>query len=396
MAIKASVGMSRHRNPIMAGREAAESALKNAGIDQPDFVFMFATVGYNQQALLKSVREATGQAPLCGCSAEGVIIACDDDESNFSVAVMVIKSDELHFSSGIASGLQQNSKDVGQRVAESIRPDIKSDTVGMFVFPDGLTVNFDNFVEGIEETLQLDRFLPMWGGAAGENWNWKQTYQYCNDEIVSDGVAWALLSGNIKAVSAVNHGCMAMGMERKITRAEGATIYEIDGKPTLEVLKEYIPAEEIEKWTTVVGVFSLGFKAPGYAKEQDEYIIRAMIGGKDDETGSVTLPTVVSEGDSIWMTRRDQAKIGQSVDRIGDEIKSQLNGHQAKLVFQFDCAGRGKVILRDQQKKQFLSTLQKKFDYEVPWLGFYSYAEIGPMKDNNCLHNYTAVITALY
>ena len=85
MATKAGVGMSRHHNPNVAGREAAEQALKKAGIDKPDFVFMFATVGYDQRSLLQAVREATGGAPLSGCSAEGTISGDDADESNFSV-----------------------------------------------------------------------------------------------------------------------------------------------------------------------------------------------------------------------------------------------------------------------------------------------------------------------
>jgi hypothetical protein len=48
MAIKAGVGMSRHHNPNLAGREAAEQALQKAGVHRPDFVFMFASVGYAQ------------------------------------------------------------------------------------------------------------------------------------------------------------------------------------------------------------------------------------------------------------------------------------------------------------------------------------------------------------
>ena len=40
MAIKAGVGMSRNHNPNVAGREAAEQALKKAGLSKPDFVFL--------------------------------------------------------------------------------------------------------------------------------------------------------------------------------------------------------------------------------------------------------------------------------------------------------------------------------------------------------------------
>ena len=50
MTTKAGVGTSHHHNPNVAGREAAEQALKEASIAKADFVFMFATVGYDQSA----------------------------------------------------------------------------------------------------------------------------------------------------------------------------------------------------------------------------------------------------------------------------------------------------------------------------------------------------------
>ena len=73
MAFQAGVGHSDHRNPEQAGKDAVAEAMKNAGIDKADFVMLFATVGYNQPALLSTVRKATGNVPLSGCSGEGVI-----------------------------------------------------------------------------------------------------------------------------------------------------------------------------------------------------------------------------------------------------------------------------------------------------------------------------------
>jgi hypothetical protein len=63
MATRAGVGMSHHHSPTIAGHEAAEQALKHAGVSKPDIVFMFATVGYDQRSLLHAVRKATGDAP---------------------------------------------------------------------------------------------------------------------------------------------------------------------------------------------------------------------------------------------------------------------------------------------------------------------------------------------
>jgi FIST C domain len=46
MTTKAGVGTSHHHNPNVAGREAAQQALKEAGLERPDFLFMFASIGY--------------------------------------------------------------------------------------------------------------------------------------------------------------------------------------------------------------------------------------------------------------------------------------------------------------------------------------------------------------
>jgi hypothetical protein len=196
MTIKAGVGMSRHHNPNIAGREAAEQALEKAGAAKPDFVFMFASIGYDQRSLLRAVRETTGGAPLTGCSAEGTINGDDADESNFSVVVTAISSDELRWTNGSATGLEADSRAVGQRVAQELLPHLSEETIGLFVFPDGRTDNLDTFFAGLEGNLPSDRFLPLWGGGANNNFNLGgPTYQYCDDEVISDGVSYALLSG---------------------------------------------------------------------------------------------------------------------------------------------------------------------------------------------------------
>ena len=117
MTTKAGVGMSRHHNPNVAGREAAQQALEKAGIVKPDFVFMFASIGYDQHSLVRAVREATGEAPLSGCSADGTIDGVNAVESNISVVVTAISSVELHLINGLTSVLRSVSRAVSQQVA---------------------------------------------------------------------------------------------------------------------------------------------------------------------------------------------------------------------------------------------------------------------------------------
>ena len=394
MGTQAGVGISHHRNPKVAGREAATQALATAGITRPDFVFMFASVGYKQADLLAVVCEATGNAPLSGCSSAGVIGHTEADESNFSVGVMAIQSDELRFHHGIATGLKDDPAGVGQAIAASVRPQIGEDAKALFLFPDGLTCNYDQLVPTLERALELDRSLPILGGLAGENWTMSHTYQYCDDATVSDGVAWALLSGDVDLFSVLSHGCVPIGNRRTVTRSKGNVIYEIDNKPVLEVLDEYLTVQEKGHWLKASTNMSLGFKAPAYFEHQDEYIVRFMP-TRDAEAGSVSIYTEVPEGTSVWMTRRDFDKVSAGIDDMSDQILARLGGRTPKLVLQFDCAGRGKVIFRDEQKLQLVTQLQKKVGPDVPWLGLYTYGEIGPVGEYNSFHNYTVVLTVV-
>jgi hypothetical protein len=398
MTTKAGVGMSRHHNPNVAGREAAEQALQKADVETPDFVFMFAAIGYDQHSLLRAVRETTGGARLSGCSAEGTINGDEADESNFSVVVTAISSDEMQWHNGIVRGLVENdSRAVGQQVAQELLPNLSSDTIGLFVFPDGLTTNLEHFFTGLEENLPSERFLPLWGGGAGNNFNVEEpTYQYCDDEVVSDGLSYAVLSGEVRTAWAISHGLMPIGGERKVTRSQGNIIYEIDGKPALEVLKEYLPEHalvEDRDWMRYAVSLALCFRAPSYIKDE-EYVVRGVPAVRMTD-GSITVQTEVQEGTSIWFSSRDKEKISTGFDRMAAQIREQLEGAQPRLVFQFECLTRGKMMFREQEKLELLKQFRQSLDPDAPWTGFYTVGEIGPVKEHNDRHLYTSVVLAL-
>jgi hypothetical protein len=397
MTTIAGVGTSHHHNPNVAGREAADQALENAGIVKPDIVFMFASIGYDQRSLLRAVRETTGGSPLSGCSAEGTINGDDADESNFSVVVTVISSEELQWTNGLAKGLGADSRAVGQRVAQDLLPHLSSDTIGLFVFPDGLIDYLDDFFAGLEGNLPSEQFLPLWGGGAGNNFNLEEpTYKYCDDKVVSNGVAYALPSGRAQASWAISHGMVPIGGERKVTRSQGNVIYEIDGKPAIEVLKEYLPEHaliEDHDWMPYAISLALVFEAPSYMKDE-EYVVRGVPAVRMAD-GSITVQTEVKEGTSIWFSSRDKEKISTRFDQMAGQIKEQLGDEKPKLVFQFECLTRGKLMFREQERQEILRRFRQSVDPDVPWAGFYTIGEIGPVEKHNDRHLYTSVVLAL-
>ena len=394
MGTQAGVGTSQHRNPKVAGQEAVAQALKQAGITQPDFVFLFATVGYRQEVLVNSVRAATGNAPLFGCSAAGVIAQGVADESNFALVVMVICSDELEFHHGAITGLSESSNAVGQALGQQLQQVYGEDAIALFLNADAITVNFDELMAGLATVTDWASPLPIIGGLGGDNFVYQKTYQYCDDQVISDGVSWALMSGQAALITDISHGCMPIGQRRTITRAQGNRIYEIDGSPVLDVLHDYLQDDEIANWDKAAVNLGLGFPALNPIEYGSDLFIRCMI-SKDDLSGSVATSANIENGSSFWITRRNTEKMYQAAEATADRLRLKIEDRQPKFVLHIECDGRGKMILPEKDKQAIISTMQQKIGKTVPWIGLYSFGEICPVNEQNCLHSFTGVLSVV-
>jgi hypothetical protein len=187
-----------------------------------------------------------------------------------------------------------------------------------------------------------------------------------------------------------------IGGERIVTRSEGNVIYEIDGEPATEVLKEYLPEDALtdeRNWLRYAISLALTFKAPSYMKDE-EYVVRG-VPQLSLTDGSIIVQSDVEEGTSIWFSSRDVEKITTGFDRMATQIKEQLGSQQPELVFQFECVTRGKMMFREQEKLQLLRQFRQSLDADVPWVGFYTIGEIGPVDEHNDIHRLASVVLAL-
>jgi hypothetical protein len=391
MPTKAGVGYSSHRHFKAAAAQAVKQAFSEAGADKADLVMAFGAIAYPQEQLVAAIRELTGDATLVGCSANGVIAGTKAVEETFYLGVMVIQSDELRFEAAASSGLSTDPENVGREIGAALSGAVATDTRCLITLVDCVTLNFDRYERGMRTGLGTDRPIPLFGGAAGDDWKMQKTYQYFNGQVLSDSAVAFTLSGDAALAFAVNHGCVVIGEKRVVTKAEGNVIKEIDGQPAYDVLRQYLNEDEQKDWGKTSVNITLGFKPDG---DDSELFIRFMP-MKDDETGAITISSEVKDGASVWMTRRDQDMICKGVDSIADQVSAQLGGKQPKFVLHFDCGGRGRVIFRDQEKQDLLHGLQEKVSTSAPWMGFYTYGEIGPLNERNCFHTYTLVLLAV-
>jgi small ligand-binding sensory domain FIST len=53
------------------------------------------------------------------------------------------------------------------------------------------------------------------------------------------------------------------------------------------------------------------------------------------------------------------------------------------------------VMFREQEKLQLLKRFRQSVGPEVPWVGFYTVGEIGPIEEHNDIHRFASVVLAL-
>ena len=128
--------------------------------------------------------------------------------------------------------------------------------------------------------------------------------------------------------------------------------------------------------------------------KDEEYVVRGVPAVKMDD-GSITVQMKVQVGTSIWFSSRDKGKITTGFDRMAAQIKDQLGGEKPKLIFQFECATRGKMMFREQEKLKILEEFRESVGPDTPWTGYYCAGEIGPVEEHNLRHLYKSVVLAL-
>jgi hypothetical protein len=382
------VGYSQDADSRRAGRRVAESVLDALAGRTPDILLLFSTVGHDLPALLSGIREVTGDLPLVGCSGAGVFSPQGADEATHSAVMLGIAAPGLRFAPFLVDGLSGDpeaaGREIGLRVASENIPEDAPHFV--MLLPDGLTVNGDRLLAGIE--AGAGRRVDCVGGTAGNDYRFSETFQFGEGRVERDAVAGLVVSGALNYRIGVSHGSEALGLFRTVTRAESNVVYEIDGRPAVDLLRTFLGEERLNDLGQVINLFELGeaFEERDYSGD----IINRAIIGLDPEAGSITLGVEVAEGAKIRLTRRDPERVLAGTRDVADEVAAGLERLDEAALIYFNCSGRGAYLFGDSEPD--VDALASALGPAAAPIGFFCFGEIAPVAGQNHFHNYTGVL----
>ena len=395
--IKASVGSSFGDDPYAVGVNACQDAIDQLGDKNPDLLIVFSSVKYDQEKMLNGVRSVAGNALFVGSSTSGEIVT-QGPLKDHSVAVMAIKSPEIKYFAGVGENILANPTLAGKVAADKVKEQAGEALKAFMMLPDVLVGNGADIVRGVLESLGAH--FPVVGGASGDDFAFKKTYQYLNDKVYSGSVVGLGLTGNFKIGIGVKHGWIPVGEPMTVTKSAGAVVHEINGAPAVKIYENYFGVEEAKVLRTealakLAITYPLGMKVVG----SDELLIRDPI--TVDEHGSITCAAEIPEGSEIRLmigSREEAVKVAKIA---AEDAVSQLNGSAPKAVIIFNCIARNKLF--GDKSGDEIDAIQQVIGKEVPLIGFYTYGEQAPLggevrnieKCNSAFHNETVVICVL-
>ncbi len=275
------------------------------------------------------------------------------------------------------------SHKAGEKLAKELN---SSDLRHIFVISDGMHVNGTALVAGLESVLGDQ--VSVTGGLAGDAASFHSTLVGL-DSTPSTGqlVAVGLYGEALKIGYASFGGWSSFGAERQVTKSEANVLYELDGKPALELYKTYLGKKAAELPASAL-LFPLSLKND-HAESSE--LVRTIL-TIDEEKQSMTFAGDIPQGSRVKLMKSDNDSLVEGAEKASQKSRELLDT-EPELAILVSCVGR-KLVL-GQSVEEEIEAVRNSLGDEVVITGFYSYGELAPARKYSAclLHNQTMTIT---
>lgn len=381
--LKVAIGHSEDTIIEEAVKEVLLQIQSTLGDIMPQAGILFCTLDCNHSYILSSIRHSFPFIELIGCTTDGEmssLLGFTED----SISLMVFASDTIEIRAGLGKGATSKGKDVGVEAALSAHNRLdkyQNEEKFAIMLVDPLNAGVSDIDQGIEEVLGKN--FPLIGAATAAHSKKRTTYQFCNDEVVTDSVALLLFAGPIVFSCGIKGGHAPMGGKELVTSSNKNILYTIGDKPALEYFQRYIG----ESYSLF-----MNYCLAVYEKDRDSFYVRSAP-YCDPQTGTVTLNGIVPQGTYVQIGTVDKNTCNDSCSQSLQMALQNYPGSKPSAAILFSCAGR-KIMLGTQVVKEVQLAMENLGD--IPFCGFYSYGEIGPLtKGSKSLFHGTTFITLL-
>jgi hypothetical protein len=387
MGVFARSHVSRRANSFETGLEVGRSVRAGFTGQPLAGVVAYSTVSHDQKAFLSGIRETCGPSvPVIGCSAQGVMGRDTVSEDGYVAGAMGLGGESLHVTTSSVEDFHVGSEAKARALGRALRDGASGPPRAVVLHYDPLCgADVESFLRAVHDEVGC----PMVGGAAAEFWGpMQQTFQYFGDRAMQRSVVAAALSGPFTVESDICHGTSPVGIEMTITKAEGNTVLEFDGRPALDVWQEF--CSEAPEHIDHSGAIGIGLPT----SDSEVYLVRCAF-GVDQERRAVIFQAGLPVGSRVMLNHRTIQGALDGTAAMGRRLAERLRGKAIRAVLGFECGARTKPFLgADTTLKENLA-LQEALGPDPAWLGMLAWGEVSMFDSRPGLVNFSFPVLAI-
>jgi len=347
-------------------------------------IFFGAADGRIIESELKNLQRNFPDSLMVGCSTAGEIFNEGLYDDSISLAILKFESSQIRLVSTKIDETHE-SRNAGIKLAKEL---LKDDLKAAFILSEGLLVNGSDLVTGLNQVLE--RKVTITGGLAADGDRFENTWVWNQGQFTSGVIAAIGFYGkNLGFSHGSRGGWKLLGPDREVTASVDNVLFELDGKPALELYKKHLG--ELKDDLPASGLlFPLAIRS----EREDGDIVRTIL-AVDESEQSITFAGNVPKGSCVRLMRA-------SFDHLVDGAMSAASGINFSeykggdlLSLAISCIGRR--LLLGQRTEDELEVVMQELPENCQQIGFYSYGEISPLASGRCdLHNQTMTLTLIW
>ncbi|MFZ2167668.1 MAG: FIST N-terminal domain-containing protein [Minisyncoccia bacterium] len=332
----------------------------------------------------EEIRKMFPESHIISCSTAGEILG--DRVRDDSIALTAIQFDTTTLSFAEADiDSAEDSFAVGKKLADSIS---KDKLVHAMIFSDGLRMNGTQLTKSLNENLPPA--VSVTGGFAGDSTNFKRTAVGLDHAAQEGKVVLVGFSGDaLKVGYGALGGWDSFGMDRVITKSSGNVLYELDGKPALDLYERYL-GERAKGLPSTGLLFPLRLKL---GSDTDTEVVRSVLAINESDR-SLKFGGDMPEGATVTLMKASLENLIDDATEAGSQSTKSLGSDRAELAILISCIAR-KSVLQERVEEE-IEAVRSAIGPQAAIIGFYSYGEISPtaVSRRQCLlHNQTMTVT---
>ncbi|MGF1493091.1 MAG: FIST signal transduction protein [Microcoleaceae cyanobacterium] len=203
--LKCAVAHSNDPDSLMAITEAIDECTDSLAGISPQAGILFTAIDFEHELILKKIQDAFPGIALIGGTTNGEIsskLAFQQD----SLTLMLFASDHIEIRAGLGRSASQDPSQAAQQAIAQAKANSSSSapTKLCLTFPESLTSSGVVMLEGLKRGLGED--VPIVGGMTADDYTFEKTYQFFQDQVLSDSVPVLIFSGDLLVSHGVSSG----------------------------------------------------------------------------------------------------------------------------------------------------------------------------------------------